>query len=53
MDGALDLDLLEDAVRMAVGRWDSFGIRIVKKGKQWQQYFAEPALISLKREDFR
>jgi hypothetical protein len=53
VDAALDLDLLEKAVRVAVGRWDSFGIRIVKKGKQWQQYFDEPALISLKREDFR
>jgi hypothetical protein len=50
---ALDLDVLENAVRLAVGRWDSFGIRIIKKGKQWQQYFADPALISLKRRDFR
>lgn len=53
VDAALDLGLLENAVRLAVGRWDSFGIRIVKKGRQWQQYFAEPALISLKRKDFR
>ena len=53
VDAALDLDLLEKAVRVTVGRWDSFGIRIVKKGRQWQQYFAEPALISLKRLDFR
>lgn len=53
VDAALDLALLEDAVRVAVGRWDSFGIRIIKEGRQWQQYFAEPALISLKRKDFR
>lgn len=53
VDAALDLGLLENAVRLAVGRWDSFGIRIIKKGRQWQQYFAEPALISLKRKDFR
>lgn len=53
VDAALDLDVLENAVRLAVGRWDSFGIRIIKKGKEWQQYFAEPALISLKRKDFR
>jgi hypothetical protein len=53
VDAALDLDVLENAVRLAVGRWDSFGIRIIKKGRQWQQYFAEPALISLKRKDFR
>ena len=53
VDAALDLDLLENAVRVTVGRWDSFGIRIVKKGRQWQQHFAEPALISLKRLDFQ
>jgi len=53
VDAAWDLGLLENAVRLAVGRWDSFGIRIVKTGKLWQQYFTEPALISLKREDFR
>jgi hypothetical protein len=53
VDASLDLDLLEEAVRLAVGRWDSFGIRIIKNGKQWQQYFAEPALISLKRKDFQ
>ncbi|HEX7536014.1 MAG TPA: condensation domain-containing protein, partial [Dermatophilaceae bacterium] len=53
VDAALDLGLLENAVRLAVGRWDSFGIRIIKNGRQWQQYFAEPALISLKRKDFR
>jgi hypothetical protein len=53
VDAALDLDLLENAVRQAVGRWDSFGIRIIKKGKVWQQYFDDPALISLRRKDFR
>jgi hypothetical protein len=53
VNAALDLDVLEKAVRLAVGRWDSFGIRIIKKGKQWQQYFADPGLISLKRFDFR
>ncbi len=53
VDAALNLDMLEKAVLLAVGRWDSFGIRIVKQGRQWQQYFAEPALISLKRKDFR
>ena len=53
VDAALDLDLLEQSVRLAVGRWDSFGIRIVKQGRQWQQYFADPALISLKRKDFQ
>ena len=53
VDAALDLGVLENAVRLAVGRWDSFGIRIIKNGRQWQQYFAEPALISLKRKDFR
>lgn len=52
-NATLDLGLLENAVRLAVGRWDSFGIRVTKKGKQWRQYFVEPALISLKREDFR
>ena len=53
VDASLDLDLLENSVRIAVGRWDSFGIRIVKNGKEWKQYFAEPDLISLKRKDFR
>ena len=53
VDAPLDLDILENAVRLAVGRWDSFGIRIIKEGKHWQQYFAEPALISLKRKEFR
>ena len=52
-NATLDLGLLENAVRLAVGRWDSFGIRVTKKGKQWRQYFVEPGLISLKREDFR
>lgn len=53
VDAALDLGRLEEAVRLAVGRWDCFGIRVVKSGKRWQQYFTEPAVISLKREDFR
>lgn len=53
VDAVLDLGLLENAVRLAVGRWDSFGIRIVKNGRTWQQYFDEPALIGLKRMDFR
>jgi len=53
IEAALDLDLLEKAVRTAVGRWDSFAIRIVKQAKSWQQYFDQPDLISLTRADFR
>jgi hypothetical protein len=53
VEASWDLALLENAVRLAVGRWDSFGLRMVRDGREWRQYFAEPALLSLERKDFR
>ena len=49
----LDLGLLEVALRLAVQRWDMFGLRVVKVGKQWRQYFGERDVICLRRVDFR
>ena len=47
------LGLVENAVRLAVSRWDSFGLRITRSGRRWRQYFTEPALLSMERKDFR
>lgn len=48
---AMDLNLLEDAVRKAVLRWDSFGIRLVKD-KEPKQYFSSREAQSIERLDF-
>ncbi|NLB20582.1 MAG: hypothetical protein GX829_07125, partial [Clostridium sp.] len=48
----LDLDVLEDAVKEAIKRWDSFGIRLIKDGKLAKQYFERPEVESVERLDF-
>ena len=48
----LDHDLLEDAIRTAIGRWDSFGLRLTKAGKEIKQYFGERSCQGIFREDF-
>lgn len=49
----LDLALLEVALRLAIQRWDMFGLRVFKVGKQWRQYFGERDVLCLRRVDFR
>lgn len=48
----LDMDLLEEALREAIGRWDSFGMRITKVGKEHKLYFTDREALSIKRKDF-
>lgn len=49
---SLDMDNLVKALRVAIGRWDAFGIRLVREGKTVKQYFAERACESLVVKDF-
>ncbi|HCW73930.1 MAG TPA: hypothetical protein DHM90_09180, partial [Clostridiaceae bacterium] len=48
---ALDLDVLEEAVRKGVQRWDSFAIRLVKD-KEPKQYFGKREAECIERLDF-
>lgn len=48
----MDTDILEDAVRQAIKRWDSFGIRLVKDRESPKQYFTDPEVESIERLDF-
>lgn len=48
----LDLAVLRKAVEEAVQRNDSFGIRIIKDGKESKQYFADRKLLLLETKDF-
>lgn len=48
---ALDLDVLEDAVRKGIKRWDSFGIRLVKD-KEPKQYFTTREAECIERLNF-
>lgn len=48
----MDMDLLEDAVRHSIERWDSFGIRLVKDKESPKQYFTESEVESIERLDF-
>lgn len=48
----MDMDLLEEAVRRGIERWDSFGLRILKEKPQPKQYFGERAAESIERLDF-
>ena len=48
----MDQDLLEEAVRRGIKRWDSFGLRILKEKPQPKQYFGERAAESVERLDF-
>lgn len=49
---SMDLDILEDAMKEAIKRWDSFGIRLVKEGKVAKQFFGEREVESIERLDF-
>lgn len=53
IDSDIDLDRLKQAVLEAISRNDSFGIRFVKEGKEWRQYFSERQAVSLELFDFR
>ncbi|NLB21572.1 MAG: hypothetical protein GX829_12320 [Clostridium sp.] len=49
---SLDLDVLENAVKQAIQRWDAFGIRMIKEGGMAKQYFGENEVESIVRLDF-
>jgi hypothetical protein len=48
----LDRGLLVEAVRLAVLRWDVFGIRLVKEGKTFRQYFGERDCLYVETREF-
>lgn len=48
----MDMDILEDAVRQAIERWDSFGLRLVKDKESPKQYFTDRKVESIERLDF-
>ncbi len=48
----MDTDILEEALRQAIKRWDSFGIRLVKDKESPKQYFTDPEVESIERLDF-
>lgn len=48
---ALDTDVLEEAVRKTILRWDSFGIRLVRD-KEPKQYFGQREAECIERLDF-
>ena len=50
---ALNPDVLEESLKEAIGRWDSFGIRIMKDKEQAKQYFSAPSVESIERLDFQ
>ncbi len=49
---SLDMDVLDEATKEAIGRWDSFGIRLTKESGITKQYFDVRDVISLLRLDF-
>lgn len=49
---ALDMEILSKALQTAVDRWDAFGIRLVKEGKDARQYFTKRAYLSLSVLDY-
>ncbi|NLB20583.1 MAG: hypothetical protein GX829_07130 [Clostridium sp.] len=49
---SMDLDILEKAMKEAINRWDSFGIRLVKEGKIAKQFFGKREVESIERLDF-
>jgi len=49
---SLDMETLVKALRIAIERWDAFGIRLVREGKTVKQYFTERAYESLIVKDF-
>lgn len=48
----LDRNLLAESVRIAVLRWDAFGIRLVKEGKAFQQYFGDRECLYVEQKEF-
>ncbi len=49
---ALDMNVLEEATKEAINRWDSFGIRLTKEGEMAKQHFGEREVESIKSLDF-
>lgn len=49
----LDLRVFEEAVRLAVLRWDSFGLRFVKVDGRIRQHFGPREYLRLQRRRFR
>ena len=49
---SINEDLLEEALNEAIGRWDCFGLRLVKDGKGYKQYFGERKSLGIIRKDF-
>jgi len=48
----LDRGLLAAAVRLAVLRWDVFGLRFVKEGKEYRQYFGDRDCLYVEQREF-
>lgn len=48
----MSMDILEESVKEAIKRWDSFGIRLIKEGSSAKQYFGEREVESILRLDF-
>lgn len=48
----LDRRLLAEAVRVCVLRWDAFGIRFVKQGKEYRQYFGDRDCLYVEQQAF-
>ena len=49
---SLDMGILSKALQTAVERWDAFGIRLVKEGKEVRQYFTKRMYLSLTTFDY-
>ncbi len=52
VEAPLDLVALRAAAEEAVGRNDSFGVRLTKRGRQQRQYFGERRALVLETVDF-
>lgn len=49
---SLDPRLLGEAVRLCVLRWDAFGLRFVKAGKRYRQYFDDRDCLYVEQRRF-
>lgn len=52
VEAPLDLDALMGAVKQAIARNDSFGIRITRRARRQQQYFGVRGVLALETVDF-
>jgi len=52
VDAPMDLEVLKKAAEEAVGRNDSFGIRVTKRGKETMQYFTDRKALVIEIIDF-